>query len=129
MVGVEIVGVPFEGRVGRLLLVAGRVIHADGQDVFLVAEVDQLGDVDAKGGHAILEEAGRLTVDKEMGSLFQALKLDENLAARGGGGELEMLAIPCDARPCAVVAAAMADDLIIGIDIVIGVGEADRGPL
>ena len=101
---------PFEPRARRLLAVIVAVIHLGGDDVVRVAKIHQPGQVQAAGGDAVLEPAGRLPIHPEMAGLLQPLEFQNDFSPLGGGGQLEMFAIPGDARPGAPVAAAVADE-------------------
>ena len=48
---------------------------------------------------AVLIHADGLAVEEEMARLLHAVEFEEDLPAVGAGGQLEMLAIPADARP------------------------------
>src|ERR1017187_5077079 len=107
---------PFECRAGGLLFVIGAVIHFYREEVVLAAELDELGDVEADGGDAIFIFADRLPVEKEMPGLPHPVEFGEDLLAVGAGGQLEMFAIPADAKHLlALVAAAVADERAIGV--------------
>ena len=99
VVGIEILGLPLEDGAGGFFGVVGDVGDLDGEDVFLVAEVNGVGDVDAAGRDAVFVFADGLAVHEESGGLPHAFELDEDLVALGAGGKLEVLAVrrrgPC----------------------------------
>ena len=99
------------------------------EDVVLAAELHKLGDVEADGGDAVLIFADELSVEEETPGLPHAIELDKDLLAVGAGGQLEMFAIPADAKHLfALVAAAVADVGAIGVRLVPCVRQADPGP-
>ena len=64
--------------------------------------------------------AAGLAVEVEVGGLFEAFKFEKNLLTLGTGGQDEMLAIPAETLKKAFVAAAVADELAVGVSQVWG---------
>ncbi len=128
VVGVEVIGVPFESGAGGTFLIVGAVIDFDGEDVFVIAEFDGVGDIDAVAGDAVFVEADFLAVEEDIAGLAHAFEFEEDFIVGVGGGEGEMFAVPGEALVGSAIAAAVGDDGAEGIGFVKGVGGADGVP-
>ena len=110
VIGIEVAPHPFVAHAGRLLPVTVAVVHFD-RDEIVAVKIHQVGQVQAAGGDAVLEFAGGFSVDPKAAGLFHPFKLQEDFPALRAGRQLEMLAIPGEARVGAPVPAAVADDV------------------
>ena len=111
VIGIKVVRIPLEGRVGGALGVSGAVIHLDGQDVLLWAEVNGVGDVQAVGRHPVLVKPNWLAIQEDVAGLPYALEFEEDPIVRQGRRKLEMLAVPGQSLVGAEIAPAVGDDL------------------
>ena len=113
----------------RLLRVIIAVVHFHRDNVIRIAEIDQTGEIQPEGGDAVFIQPGVFAIHPEPARLFEPLEFQEHLAVAGAGGQLEMLAVPSHARVSAPVAAAVADEVRIGIHVIISMRRTDGGPL
>ncbi len=128
VIGIKRAPHPFELDTGGFLLVIIAVIHFHGDDVVDLAKIHQIRQVQPQRRHAVLIFAGGFAVDPKPAGLLEPLGFEEHLAVLGACRQLEMLAIPDNARPSVPVAAAVADELGVGIRFVIGMRRADLAP-
>ena len=124
VIGIECPAHPFVTHARRFFPVIVAVVHLDRNEVFLVPEIHEAGQVETAGGDAVFKASDESAVHPKPAGLFQTFKLQKNLPVPGACGELEMLAIPGDSRPGPPVAAAVADDIGVGIHVVVRVGGA-----
>src|ERR1017187_7872964 len=129
MIGVEVVNVPLEGRVGGALSVSGAVVEFDRQHVLLATELYLVRDVDAVGTDPVFRKANLLAVEKNIARLTHAFEFEEEIAPREASWKFEVLPIPWDSLVRATVASAVRDDGAERVDIVEAVRRRDGRPL
>ena len=128
VIGVEGAPHPFVAGAGGFFHVVVAVVHFYGDHVIGVAEVHEVGQVEAAGGDAVFEAADELAVYPEAAGLFESFKFEEHLFALGGGGELEMFPVPGDAHVFMLFAAAVRNDFVVGIGVVVRVRGGNGSP-
>src|SRR5262245_54562010 len=109
-IGIKVVCVPLEMRAGGLFGISRAIIHAHGDNVFVIAEMHVLRDVDAVGIDPVFGQAHRLAVNEDLRRLAEAFELEKHLASGSTFRELEMLAVECQALVAAAIAPAVGND-------------------
>ncbi len=66
-------------------------------DVILCAEGEEVGEVESKGGVAVVVAADEATIDEEQHVSESPVEFDSNAAALVGGGDVEFAPVPSDA--------------------------------
>src|SRR5450432_1740311 len=128
VVGIEGASHPLIASAGSFFLVVITVVHFYCQNILLIAKLHEPGDVEPGRSDAILVFANRLAIEKEPSSLLQSLKLKKHFAVLRTCRKFEVLAIPANARESVPVAAAVADEVGIGIHVVPSMRCAHRVP-